>query len=184
MLDGIPVFCLDGWNTCTESRKTESGSFFIKVYSGASPKVSQAISPTDSPLTRFCWVLFFFFVISSGSPVFFSPCRHPMAFLHTPYALLRIWESHFHWDEQKCSIQFPNLILALREMVLFFISLNHVHVHTDTHTNGPYHAVLLPKAMVMHFHFILNLFVCSHWPSMIHDHKRERTHSESTWNGY
>lgn len=52
-LNKISVLWWDGWNAGTLSHLRDSGSFFIKVYSGASPEVSQVISATDSPLTRF-----------------------------------------------------------------------------------------------------------------------------------
>ncbi len=148
-----------------------------------------AVMPNPEVFPHNMWNLFppnllsVLFFLSSLQAREYSPSCHPKASLHTPYVLLRIWESLFHWGERKCSIQFPNLILAQREMVPFFMSLTRVHPHTNTntHTHGSYPAVLLlSKAMGMHFRFILIffLFVLSGllW-SMTR--KWERTRSES-----
>ncbi len=136
--DRIPVLGLDGQNTGTQSHRRDSGSFFIKVYSDASPEVSQAISPTDFPLTRFQFYfpchLFRLASIPlplSSSDGFASHPICPPANMREPLSL----------GERKCSIQFPNLILALREMVPFLLSLTHVHTHTHTHTHIHTHKI-------------------------------------------
>ena len=143
-----------------------------KVNSRAGSQVFQAISTTDSPLTQF---QFYFPVISSGSQAFLSPRRHLIASLHTPYVPLRVWASRFHLGGgQKCSIQFPNLILVLGEMLLS-VCLAHVHMHTAK--NGPYHAVPpVPQgcghAFSLHIAFFLVcLFVL---PGLLWSMTRER----------
>lgn len=171
------MFCLDSWNTGTQSHSRDSGSFFIKVYSGASPEVFQAISPTDSPLT---WFQFYF------------PC-HLFRFASVPLPVVIRWLC-FTPHMSSCEYERATFIggnesvqsnsptsFWLWEKWSLSLCLSHMYtIHTHTQKNGPYRAVLLlPKAMVMHFHFILNFFVCSPWPSMIHDHqKRENTQWE------
>ena len=60
-----------------------------------------------------------------------------------------------------------------------FLYVSHTCTHGHRHTHKHTHAVLLLRAMVMHFHFILNFFVCSPFLSMIHVYrKREDAHRE------
>lgn len=80
--DRIPALFLDGRDTGTESHRSDSGSFFIKVYSGASPEVSQAISATDSPLTRF---QFYFPCHLFGLASIPLPLSSPDGFRFTPH---------------------------------------------------------------------------------------------------
>lgn len=105
-----------------------AGSFLISVCIGTILDVSQAISPNDELLI----LLQYFFFLSSLRDAW-EPGRDPMPLLHTSYVLLRYEKAPFIGGVEERSIQFPNLIFALREMFLFLMPLAHARIQTHSH---------------------------------------------------
>lgn len=155
-----------------------SPDVLIKVFGDASTRAFQATSMIDSPLTLF---------------QFYFPCHlFRLKSIPLPLSLLDGWASHpicppanmreplSFGGGQKCSIQFPSLILALREMVLS-LCLSHAQTQTYTHKSVPtvlsFCSPRLKSCIFTSYKFFW-LF-CSPWPSLIHDQGTcENTHQE------
>lgn len=131
-------FRLDGWNTGTHSHRRDSGSFFIKVYSGASPEFFPSNLCNWFPLNLVCLV-FFPFVISSSSLAFLSPvviqwlCFTPRVsscdderatFIEGNQSVLSNSPASFWlWEKWSLSLGLPHMYTC-----------THAHIHTRMHT--------------------------------------------------
>lgn len=121
-----------------------------------------------------------FFIIKSGLQPHLHPAPPPPLPPTAHMSACKYERAAFQsvgWDwvgvaaTQKCSIQFPNLILALREVIFFFtpLSLSHTHTHARVCVGG-----FLPMfffcpqgrgyTVMLHTHFFF-MPVCHPWPS-------------------
>ena len=130
--DRIPALFLDGRDTGTESHRSDSGSFFIKVYSGASPEVSQAISATDSPLTRF---QFYFPCHLFGLASIPLPLSSPDGFRFTPHMSSCEYERATFIGGNESVLSNSPTSFWLWEKWSLSLCLSHMYTHTHTHTH-------------------------------------------------
>lgn len=156
--------CFSGWNTDARSRRKFPYQRLHWYNSGCFPSNFSKWWALNSAA-----VLFFF--LSSLQDAW-EPGRDPMPLLHTSYVLLRYEKAPFIGGVEERSIQFPNLIFALREMFLFLMSLAHAHIQTHPHKWSLPCCPSIPQGYGHAFSLHINFFVCTSWPSVIHDHKK------------
>lgn len=156
--------CFSGWNTDARSRRKFPYQRLHWYNSGCFPSNFSKWWALNSAA-----VLFFSYQVFEmlGNPVVIQClCFTP----HTSSCDMRKPLSLEGW---RSVLSNSPISFLLWEKCSFSWCLSHMHVYRHILTNGLYPAVLLfPKATVMHFHFILIFFICTSWPSVIHDHKK------------